>query len=262
MATHSNPLPASQSNAANKRWIGWLVGLTSMFVVLGVGLAALLSQRLWGYPFWRPGVAREIAEATALTHLTILDPSGDKDCNFAKPGLGAGVSVSIIRRDHADNFQNEARLLATLEARGLSVSVTSPDARLDGSELYQQLIEANRLKPVSNEKPCLWGVALEVANASGGHNLVVGAHRFFAGTDTFQYYEIVFNSRGEGEWRFAKERHYQYDVAGMEGILEWPAMHAVLAVAGLVAGGGLWLAGLLIAKLVGFVRRRKAARVF
>ena len=128
--------------------------------------------------------------------------------------------------------------------------------------LYRQLIESNRLKPVSNEKACLWGVALEVANASGGRNLVVGAHRFFAGTDTFQYYEIVFNSRGEGEWRFAKERHYQYDVAGMEGILEWPTMHAVLAAAGLLVGGGLWLLGLLIAKLLGFVRRRKAPPVF
>ena len=260
MPTQSNPVPASQNNAANKRWIGWLVGLTSLFVVLGVGLAAFFSQILWGYPFWRPGVAREIAEATALPHLTILDPSNDKDCDFAKPDLGAGVSVSRIRRD--DDFQNEARLLAALEARGLSVSVTSPDAGLDGSALYRQLIESNRLKPVSNEKACLWGVALEVANASGGRNLVVGAHRFFAGTDTFQYYEIVFNSRGEGEWRFAKERHYQYDVAGMEGILEWPTMHAVLAAAGLLVGGGLWLLGLLIAKLLGFVRRRKAPPVF
>jgi hypothetical protein len=114
-----------------------------------------------------------------------------------KRALDARASVSMIRRD--DNFQNEARLLATLEARGLSVSVTSPDAGLDGSALYQQLIEANRLKPVSKEKPCLWGVALEVANANGVRNLVVAAHRFFAGTDTFQYYEIVFNSRGEGE---------------------------------------------------------------
>ncbi|PYV37622.1 MAG: hypothetical protein DMG09_14265 [Acidobacteria bacterium] len=92
--------------------------------------------------------------------------------------------------------------------------------------------------------------------------LVVGAHRFFTGTDTYQYYERVFNLREDGKWRFAKERHYQYDVAGMEGILEWPTMHAVLAVAGLVVGAGLWLAGLLIAKLVRFVRRRKAAPVF
>jgi hypothetical protein len=61
--------------------------------------------------------------------------------------------------------------------------------------------------------------------------------------------------------RFARERHYQYDVAGMEGILEWPTMHAALAVAGLVAGAGLWLAALVIATLVGFVRRRKAAPV-
>ena len=79
-----------------------------MFVVLGVALAAYLSQRGWGYPFWRPGVAREIAEATALPHLTILDPSNDKDCNFAKPAGRA--SISSIRRD--ENFQNEARLLA------------------------------------------------------------------------------------------------------------------------------------------------------
>ncbi len=63
------------------------------------------------------------------------------------------------------------------------MSVTSPDAGLDGSALYQQLIEANRLKPVSNEKPCLWGVALEVANARGVRNLVVGAHRFFYSRD-------------------------------------------------------------------------------
>ncbi len=258
MHAQSNPVPASQGTTANKRGIGWLVGLTSVFAVLGVGLAVFLSQRLWGYPFWRPGLAREIAEATALTHLTILDPSNDKDCNFAKPGSRAIVSIL----DSDSDFQNEARLLATLEARGLAVSVTSPDAGLDGSALYRQLIEADRLKPVSNEKPCLWGVALEVANASGVRTLVVGAHRFFAGTDTYQYYESVFNLREDGKWRFARERHYQYDVAGMEGILEWPTMHAVLAVAGLVAGAGLWLAGLLVAKLVGFVRRRKAAPVF
>jgi len=237
-------VPASQGTTANKRGIGWLVGLTSVFAVLGVGLAVFLSQRLWGYPFWRPGVAHEIAKATVLHHLTILDPSNDKDCNFAKPGSRAIVSIL----DSDSDFQNEARLLATLEARGLAVSVTSPDAGLDGSALYRQLIEADRLKPVSNEKPCLWGVALEVANACGVRNLVVGAHRFFAGTDTYQYYESVFNLREDG--------------AGMEGILEWPTMHAVLAVAGLVAGAGLWLAGLLIAKLVRFVRRRKAAPVF
>src|SRR5437016_12879560 len=95
MPTQSNPVPASQNNAANKRWIGWLVGLTSLFAVLGVGLAAFFSQILWGYPFWRPGVAREIAEATALPHLTILE-IGRASCR-ERVSI-SGVAVSLYKK--------------------------------------------------------------------------------------------------------------------------------------------------------------------
>jgi len=187
----------------------------------------------WGYMWFKPPVPAEIREASRVVHVTPLKNTNDTpDCTLERDpeySIQKGITFERSRAHLWDKREAAERMLVVLEDRSLSPAAATPDPALIPADLYRELREKGVVLPGDRgyeRGRCVWGLAIEVADAGGRATLVVGLNGNEIANDHYPYYQATL-SRPGAIWRVIGSQTIYSDLAGIE-FLQPPVLSVVL----------------------------------
>jgi hypothetical protein len=206
-----------------------LLAAVSVAVALAFGGAALASKAYWGYCFTRPGLDRQILQATAVRSATLFTARDEGSRPLKTFRSNPNTNPRELLRNAPANpyYCLDQRVLLALDDRGLLPGNPPSAAPEKVERVYDLLLGSNTLEA---DLYLTGGVLVEATGAEGEELLFVGLGGWTRDYDHRAYYEYLFSrTTPSAEFQFLSCNHFYFDMAGLEG-LEWPQMFVALLV--------------------------------
>lgn len=203
----------------------WLLQITIM-ITLSVATAAIVSESIWGYPFFRPDVSSAIQEAGQINALIAVSDWRPVNSGTLQKSGEWQESIELARNHPYDT--PEGRALIAWQDRGL-LSADMKELPLETAAQALAAVQAFFPDGTNDYKSTAENRSAIVAQFDGsmGKNLVLvaaraGQHR----NDHYAYREFILKPM-DGGYQVLHQTGFQYDVAGIEG-LEFPYLFALV----------------------------------
>ncbi|MGC9502505.1 hypothetical protein [Baaleninema sp.] len=213
------------------------------------GIAAIVFARLyWGYFFQPPRVPSQVREFEKIESITPVssletangrsvfqvDPAILCDRSYQEPlGNSGYCGSSKCNSEYCD----PTRGLVELFDRGTLTSIEPQMSLAKLAKLYDSIESTNALYSPESEvyeeqAKVLQGIAIEATAKNGREFVLVSLTGGQFSNDRYPYYDFLFLRQSDNSLQLVDTNKFVYEIAGLEGILEWHTMWSVFLVVG------------------------------